>query len=197
MSSTTRAGDVLSVSVHGPVGVLDLHVPAAASSADVAREYSRQANLPSVPALYTRLGQPLPDRRLAGRRRRRHRRGAGRDRRRSAARRAARAAPTRRRRGAWCPGALSMLWCLVAVVVAVLAGWLASRLPEASDLRDATIVVLVAAAVRRRAAARAARRATACSPCPPTPAPRPSSWSGTRPPSGSRRSSASPASSPR
>jgi hypothetical protein len=32
-------------------------------------------------------------------------------------------------------------------VVAVLAGWLASRLPEGSDLREATIVVLVATAV--------------------------------------------------
>ncbi|MCW2813876.1 MAG: hypothetical protein JWN84_1331, partial [Nocardioides sp.] len=41
----------------------------------------------------------------------------------------------------------SALWCAVAVAVAVLSGWLAARLPETSDLRQATVVVLVAAAV--------------------------------------------------
>lgn len=147
MSSTSRADDVLSVSVHGPVGVLDLQVPAAASSADVAMEYSRQANLPSVPSLYTRLGQPLSaevtlaeagivtgtvlvatvDAAPVPRRSRR--------------------AVRRRRSSALVPGSLSTLWCLAAVVVAVLAGWLASRLAESSDLRDATVAVLVAAAV--------------------------------------------------
>ncbi|MFB9311428.1 hypothetical protein [Nocardioides plantarum] len=146
MSSTSRADDVLSVSVHGPVGVLDLQVPAAASSVDVAREYSRQANLPTVPALYTRLGRPLSaavslaeagvvtgtvlvattDLAPPPRRSRRD---------------------VRRRRHVLEPGALSTLWCLAAVVVAVLAGWLASRLPDGSDLREATIVVLVATAV--------------------------------------------------
>lgn len=147
MSGTTRAGDVLSVSVHGPVGVLDLQVPAAASSVDVATEYSRQAHYPIVPALYTRLGQPVPpDLSLAdagvvtgavlvaatpdgapppGRARRTVR--------------------TRRRLA---PGSLSTLWCAVAATAALLAGWLASGLPESSDLRQATIIVLgVAAAV--------------------------------------------------
>lgn len=146
MSSTTRAGDVLSVSVHGPVGVLDLLVPAAASSADVATEYSRQANLPVIPSLYTRLGQPLPGGQTLA----------------EAGivtgtvlvasvpgppepRRASRA--ERRRRHALAPGALSALWCALAAALAVLAGWLAARLPETSDLRQATVVVLVAAAV--------------------------------------------------
>ncbi len=53
--------DVLALSVHGPAGVLDLHVPAGASGADVAAEYSRQASLPTVPRLYTRMGRPLAD----------------------------------------------------------------------------------------------------------------------------------------
>ncbi|MDO9457854.1 hypothetical protein [Nocardioides sp.] len=143
------------MSVHGPVGVLDLHVPAAASGADVAREYSRQANLPSVPSLYTRLGQALPMEASladsgvvtgtvlvatvpggpAGP-------GAGHGP--AAPRRVRRAErPTRRLE----PGALSTLWCLVAVVAAVLAGWLASGLPESSDLRDVAVAVLVAVAV--------------------------------------------------
>lgn len=145
MSSTTRASDVLSVSVHGPVGVLDLQVPAAASSADVATEYSRQANLPVVPTLYTRLGRPLPtglsladagvvtgavlvatvpdDQPVARRARR-----------------------TARQPGALVPGALSTLWCLLAVAVAMVAGWIASGLPEGSDLREWTVGLLVAAA---------------------------------------------------
>lgn len=146
MSSTARAGDVLSVSVHGPVGILDLQVPAAASGPDVAMEYSRQANLPSVPTLYTRLGRPLPgDLTLADAGvvtgtvlvaatggpppQRRSRRDA------------------RRRRPQWEAGSLSALWCTLAAGVGVLAGLLASQLPDGSDLRQATIVVLVAAAV--------------------------------------------------
>ncbi len=147
MSGTTSTPEVLSLSVHGPVGVLDLHVPSGASSADVATEYSRQANLPSVPSLYTRLGQPLPaDRTLAesglvsgsvlvalagdaAAPARRRSRGERRPRRRLTA------------------GALSSLWCAVAVVAALLSGWLASSLPESSDLRTATLALLIGTAV--------------------------------------------------
>ena len=145
MSDTTRVGDVLSVSVHGPVGVLDLQVPAAASSADVAREYSRQAHLPTVPVLHTRLGQALPpDLSLAD---------AGVVTGALLVATAAGAPPpparsgraARRRRLA--PGALSSLWCATAVAVAVVAGSVAARLPVTSDLRELTIGLLAGAAV--------------------------------------------------
>ncbi len=148
VSGTTRGGDVLSVSVHGPVGVLDLHVPAAASSADVATEYSRQANLPTVPALYTRLGAPLPDGVsladagiVTGAVLVATADGA------PPAPRRARRADRRGRSGGLVPGPLSALWCVAAVVAAVLAALLAAGLPTSSGLRDATIAVLVGAAV--------------------------------------------------
>lgn len=147
MSRSVRPTDVVAVSVHGPVGVLDLHVPTGATGADVAREYSRQANVPHVPALYTRTGTPLAaDMTLADagvvtgavlvatvggaapQQRRRFRDAA-------------------RRERDLAPGSLSALWCVVAVVVAVLAGWLASSLPHSSELRDVTIGLLVGAAV--------------------------------------------------
>ncbi len=150
LRGTSGATDVLSLSVHGPVGVLDLHVPAGASGVDVATEYSRQANLPTVPLLHTHLGRPLPpDRTLAE---------AGVV---TGSVLVALAAPggppanpaAGRRRAAepanrgLAPGALSVLWCVVAVVGALLAGWLASRQPASSDLRDWAVGVLVAAAV--------------------------------------------------
>ncbi|WP_148612336.1 hypothetical protein [Nocardioides rubriscoriae] len=134
------------MSLHGPLGVLDLQVPAAASSVDVATEYSRQANLPTVPVLYTRLGRPLPAglsladagivtgavlvASVAGA---------------AADPRQARRGSARRRPGL-VPGALSASWCVGAVAVAVLAGLLAAPLPESSGPREATIAVLVAVA---------------------------------------------------
>lgn len=45
------AGDVLALSVHGPRGVVDLVVPAAATVADVASEYAAQLGLPVAPDL--------------------------------------------------------------------------------------------------------------------------------------------------
>ncbi|MBU2075828.1 MAG: hypothetical protein KJ938_15455 [Actinobacteria bacterium] len=45
------AGDVLALSVHGPRGVVDLVVPAAATVADVAAEYAAQLGLPGPPDL--------------------------------------------------------------------------------------------------------------------------------------------------
>ena len=66
------AASSLAVSVHGPAGVLDLVVPAAASAVDVAREYAEQSGLdggtravhaarPATPARRgaRRLGHPL------------------------------------------------------------------------------------------------------------------------------------------
>ncbi|MDZ5661608.1 hypothetical protein SFC79_07515 [Nocardioides sp. S-58] len=51
------------MSVHGPAGVLDLVVPAGATSVDVAREYAKQAELAGagggIPLLQTSLGQRL------------------------------------------------------------------------------------------------------------------------------------------
>ncbi|MFC7497040.1 MULTISPECIES: hypothetical protein [unclassified Nocardioides] len=50
----------LALSVHGPVGVLDLVVPAGASAVDVAAEYARRAGLSTVPVLCSRVGVVLP-----------------------------------------------------------------------------------------------------------------------------------------
>ena len=64
---TTNAAADLALSVHGPVGVLDLVVPAGAAAVDVAEDYARQAGLTTVPGLCTRVGAVLPpDLPLAG-----------------------------------------------------------------------------------------------------------------------------------
>ena len=61
MSSSADA--TIAVSIHGPAGVLDLVVPAGATSVDVAREYAKQAaelgEVASIPLLQTALGQRL------------------------------------------------------------------------------------------------------------------------------------------
>jgi len=53
------ADATIAVSIHGPAGVLDLVVPAGATSVDVAREYAKQAEVPGIPLLQTALGQRL------------------------------------------------------------------------------------------------------------------------------------------
>ena len=53
------ADATIPVSIHGPAGVLDLVVPAGATSVDVAREYARQADVPGIPLLQTALGDRL------------------------------------------------------------------------------------------------------------------------------------------
>jgi hypothetical protein len=63
----TNATADLALSVHGPVGVLDLVVPAGAAAADVAAEYALQAGLASVPVLCTRVGTVLPPDQTLGR----------------------------------------------------------------------------------------------------------------------------------
>ncbi|CAM3864453.1 hypothetical protein [Nocardioides zeicaulis] len=57
MSSPADA--TIAVSVHGPAGVLDLVVPAGATSVDVAREYAQQADVSGIPLLQTALGERL------------------------------------------------------------------------------------------------------------------------------------------
>ncbi|MCW2738617.1 MAG: hypothetical protein JWN97_3261 [Nocardioides sp.] len=55
----SSADATIAVSIHGPAGVLDLVVPAGATSVDVAREYAKQAEVPGIPLLQTALGQRL------------------------------------------------------------------------------------------------------------------------------------------
>lgn len=57
MSSPADA--TIAVSVHGSAGVLDLVVPAGATSVDVAREYAKQADVGGIPLLQTALGERL------------------------------------------------------------------------------------------------------------------------------------------
>jgi hypothetical protein len=57
---TTNVTADLALSVHGPVGVLDLVVPSGAAAVDVAEVYARQAGLTTVPVLCTRIGAVLP-----------------------------------------------------------------------------------------------------------------------------------------
>jgi hypothetical protein len=56
----------LALTVHGPLGSLDLVVPTEAVATDVAREYAAQSGLPAIPLIYTELGELLaPDAVLA------------------------------------------------------------------------------------------------------------------------------------
>ena len=59
MADTLANPQLLAVTVHGPAGVLDLVVPAAAVASDVAEEYARQVRSTAVPDLRTRIGTPL------------------------------------------------------------------------------------------------------------------------------------------
>ncbi|MEP9362614.1 hypothetical protein ABLE68_06590 [Nocardioides sp. CN2-186] len=142
MSSGTA--ESLAVSVHGPLGVLDLVVPPGALAADVAEEYARQAGLSSVPTLCTRIGVVLtPDLPLT-------RAGVA-----SgdllvatsavvpvAGRRAERRGPRPERRS----GAAAVLVATLAAVCAVVAGWCASTMSDGPE-RTAVLALLVAGAV--------------------------------------------------
>lgn len=145
MATGTRSGENLALTVHGPVGVLDLLVPAGAAATDVAREYARQSGLPSIPLLYTRLGAPLlPDVPLADA-------GVGAGDILVATTSIHR--PTRvDSRRTWregstaAPGALSVLWFCIAVATAVLAAWYAAHTPSVT-VRNTAVDVLAGAAV--------------------------------------------------
>jgi len=142
---TTNVAADLPLSVHGPVGVLDLVVPSGAAAVDVAEVYARQAGLTTVPVLCTRVGAVLPpDLPLA---RAGVRPGdvlvatadvipaAGRG------RPAAELDPSPRR-----TETAATVVAVLAAACAVTAGWLAAT-SGTDRLRVATIVVLVAASV--------------------------------------------------
>ena len=137
------AADVLAITVHGPLGALDLMVPGTATVVDVSREYAAQADLAAIPLLCSRTGELLPatatldelgidtggilvattgvPRPSTGRPRR--------------------PAPTARPTA----GPIAVLWCAVAGGVAALAGWCAADAgPRDHDL---AIGVLVAVAL--------------------------------------------------
>lgn len=146
---TTNATADLVLTVHGPVGVLDLVVPAGAAAADVAEEYALQAGLSAIPVLCTRVGAVLPaDQPLA---RVGVRAGdvlvattsvvpvAGRGSA-TAAEAASAGGPTR-------AGATAATWAAaVAAACAAGAGWCAATAGD-DRLRLVTVLVLVAAAV--------------------------------------------------
>jgi hypothetical protein len=59
VGSRGRDGHHLALTVHGPLGSIDLLVPPGAAATDVAREYAAQAGLGAIPLISTQLGQPL------------------------------------------------------------------------------------------------------------------------------------------
>ncbi len=147
VAGTTGTADIVALSVHGPAGVLDLVVPTAASAADVSVEYARQSGLGVSPALFSRLGRPLPpDVTLAEA-------GIASGAVLVAATQSAPPQARARRRAdvgpavsSSGPGALSELWFCTAAAAAILAGWFAAH-EEESDLRTVTIGLLIGAAL--------------------------------------------------
>ncbi len=144
--SVANGADSLALSVHGPLGVVDLVVPAGASSSDVAGEYAAQTRMARVPRLHTRLGLALdPDLALADA-------GIGPgailvavgEHTPTAVRGHQPARATRP--AADEPGRLAVLWCSVAAAAALLAGWFGARLGD-SDLRTVAVATLGAGAV--------------------------------------------------
>lgn len=65
-SASPGSAATIAISVHGPVGVLDLVVPIGATPVDVGRAYADQAGMTGIPLLQTPLGEHLrADRALA------------------------------------------------------------------------------------------------------------------------------------
>lgn len=136
---------MIAVSIHGPAGILDLAVPPGAAASDLAREYAAQSGLGPIPLIYSRAGQPLrPDlpideagvgpgdvlvattsvhRPVTG----------GQD---DLVHPSERAGPS-----AW-----SATWFWVAGVLALLAGWFASRV-ESVPLQQLTVALLLVSVV--------------------------------------------------
>ncbi|MBB6627679.1 hypothetical protein H5V45_10140 [Nocardioides sp. KIGAM211] len=133
------------MTVHGPVGVLDLLVPAGAAATDVAREYAEQSGLTSIPFLYTRLGSLLsPDLALADA-------GVGTGDVLVATTSQPGPGSDDRAEPSWqesttAPGPLSVLWFCLAAAVALLAAWFAAR-TDSEPLRDTAVYVLGASAL--------------------------------------------------
>lgn len=59
VKSSSGSTETLSISVHGPTGVVDLVVPAGVTPVDVARAYAEQAEMAGIPLLQTILGEHL------------------------------------------------------------------------------------------------------------------------------------------
>jgi hypothetical protein len=136
--------DVLALTVHGPSGALDLMAPVGAAVTDVAREYAAQAGLGSIPLLYSRSGELLAATATLAE--------LGIDTggilvaatgvHRASTHRPERRPPPERRRGAH---PIAVLWCAVAAVVAVLAGWCAAQASRGDH--DLAVGVLALTAV--------------------------------------------------
>jgi hypothetical protein len=136
--------DSLALTVHGPLGSVDLVVPPEAAATDVAREYAAQSGLASIPLIFTELGEPLsPDTPLVD---------GGVDTgdvlvattsvyRAPTRKRATK--PTRRRTEA---GPISVLWVCLAAAAAVLGGWLAAH-SVSQQHQDVAVDLLLAGAV--------------------------------------------------
>jgi hypothetical protein len=134
----------IAVSVHGPAGVLDLVVPAGATSVDVAREYAAQTDAAGIPLLQTPLGELLTaDRTLTS---------AGVE---SGSVLVATTGVHRSRRGDPGPDgaappsdspAVAALAAALAVAAAGLAAWYAARAAD-DGLRTVTVGVLMAGAL--------------------------------------------------
>ena len=135
--------DVVVLTVHGPVGAVDLVVPSGAAVTDVAREYAAQAGLSAIPLLYSRRGDVLlasaslvdvgvgtGDILVAA----------------AGVHRASAAAPAHEA-GTAAPTAtpVGVLWCTVTAAVAVLAGWCAAHASPTD--RDLATAVLAATAL--------------------------------------------------
>ena len=132
----------LALTVHGPAGVVDVVVPPEAVGLDVAKEYAAQCRLAFAPTLHTRLGATLPpDQTLAkvGIRSGDVLAAGG------AVRGAGDARTPAPRRTVDEPGPLSAVWFSVAVGLAGLAGWFATRVDGAE--RDIAIAVLAGSAL--------------------------------------------------
>jgi hypothetical protein len=138
------SASTIAISVHGPAGVLDLVVPAGATSVDVAREYAAQTDAAGIPLLQTPLGELLTaDRTLTS---------AGVE---SGSVLVATTGVHRSRRGDPGPDgaappsdspAVAALAAALAVAAAGLAAWYAARAAD-DGLRTVTVGVLMACAL--------------------------------------------------
>ena len=134
------AADVLAITVHGPVGALDLMVPGSATVVEVAREYAAQADLAAIPLLCSRTGDLL----LASATLDElgiHTGGIL-----VATTAVPRRSATTSRRPAPQPGPtagpIAVLWCAVAGCIAVLAGWCAAHAGQRDhDVAGGVLVV--------------------------------------------------------
>lgn len=142
--ATTEGGrrlapSTVALTVHGPAGAVDLVVPPEASVDDLSREYAAKAGLQFAPTLHDRLGQPLEPRRSLGELGVRSGTllAAGGAIRRHAGDLRPEAPPPPE------PGALSAVWFAVAVALAGLAGWFASRVGGPDTLEGQVTIGLL------------------------------------------------------